>query len=134
MSIRRILGNVLGAFIVLSAATINMHPSEPSDIVKGYELAHHLLESFLLAFPLLIPLFFIGKYELLRKICITFLVLGTISFTLRGVPFTIWAVHSGDNLQKIMIPLINIIFLSILVAQFFELREKMYNKLLKQDS
>jgi len=133
MRIRRIIGNVLGAFFLVTLVTTNLYVSDPSAIKTGFRLIYHVTESLLLIVPLLIPLVLVKKYALLRKLALIFLSLGTLSFAIRQIQSCVWAFQSGETLQKIMFPFLTIVFISILLAQFFELSEKMYNKSIKQD-
>lgn len=133
MRFRRIIGNVLGVFFLVTLATTNLYVSEPSDIKNGIRLVYHITELSLLIVPLLIPLTYVRKSELLRKILLIFLSVGTLSFFIRQIQNFIWAFQSGELLQIIMFPLISIVSISILLAQFFELNGKIYNRQVKQN-
>ena len=121
MNIRRRIGNTFGLFFLVSLATTNLYVSDPSAIKSGFELAYHIFELLLLAIPLLIPLVLVEKYNTVRKISIVSLCLGTLSFSFRQFANLLWALQSGELLQKIMFPVLTIVFISVLVSQYFEL-------------
>ena len=131
MGIRRIIGNILGILFLVTLATTNLYVSDPSAIETGLRLVYHITELLMLIFPLLTPLALVRKYEVLRKIALTSLSIGTLSFAVRQIQSCLWAFESGELIQKLMFPLLTVVFISILLSQFFELREKMYSAAIK---
>jgi len=114
----RVLGSLLGAFMIVGAVMYNDTVSDIRDRLPPEKLFLHILGYSIVSLPLIVPWRFV-RWPALWWPLFSILCFDVAAMLYRGVVDAIWAFRYGESTQQLMFPLLGFVFVSILGMQVF---------------
>lgn len=114
----RIIGLLLGAFLIVGAVTTNQLVSDIRDRLPPDKLFIHIMVFSITALPLIVPWRFIRWPALWWPLFIN-LCFDAAAFLYKGVADTIWAFRYGESTQQLMFPILGFTFVSVVALQIY---------------